>query len=331
MLSTIDKTILPEKAGNSPKDEGLKLKASVIICSHNPRTEALDRVLLGLRNQSLPILDWEFLLIDNASAKPLAEYIDLSWHPYGRIIKESALGLTQARLRGIAESRSNLLVFVDDDNVLSPDYLQQALHVAERFPMLGAFGGSCKGEFEVPPPPWIEPYLPGLVVQEIDRDYWSNAYEWSLACPYGAGMCVRRLVADEYVRRIQSNPLSRKLGRSGKQLLAGEDTDLAWTAIDLNFGTGRFCALRLTHLIPRGRTESDYIIRLNAGFAFSKIYLDALRGGKVDKPRPLWRDLLQLTRECLKTSGVDRRVRIAAWRARRNARQSLVDGGSPSN
>jgi glycosyltransferase involved in cell wall biosynthesis len=304
------------------------MNTSVIICSHNPRKEALDRVLSALRNQTLPSVDWEILLIDNASATPISNNVDLDWHPNARIVQEKEVGLTKARIRGIRESRSNLLVFVDDDNVLAPDYLQKACDIANSFPMLGAFGGSCKGEFEVPPPPWIGPYLPGLVVQEIEGDHWSNAYEWSLACPYGAGMCVRRIVADEYIRRSQSNHLSLKLGRSGKQLLSGEDTDLAWTAIDLRMGTGRFGALRLTHLISRGRIEEDYIVRLNAGFAFSKIYLDALRGRNTIGPRPLWRDLIPLIRDCIKTSGIDRRVRIAMWKAGRQARRSLHGAGN---
>ena len=40
------------------------------------------------------------------------------------------LGLTPARLRGIRESRGELLVFVDDDNVLERDYLEVALALA---------------------------------------------------------------------------------------------------------------------------------------------------------------------------------------------------------
>jgi glycosyltransferase involved in cell wall biosynthesis len=303
------------------------MNLSVVICAHNPRFEALRRTLEALRSQSLPLSEWELLVVDNSSNPPLADRLDLSWQPHGRVLVENELGLTAARLRGIAETDSDLLVFVDDDNVLAPDYLAQCIALAGRYSLIGVFGGSCQGEFEAPLPSWIKPYLPGLVVQEIDRDHWSNSYEWSLACPYGAGMCVRRAVAEEYGRRVRSNPLLRKLGRSGKQLLAGEDTDLAWTAIDLKLGTGRFCALRLTHLIPRGRTERDYIVRLHAGFESSKIILVAVRKGKVEQSPPPWREFMQLIRDCIKTSGINRRVRIAAWKARREARRWLLDAG----
>jgi hypothetical protein len=40
--------------------------------------------------------------------------------------------LTPARLRGIRESRADILVFGDDDNVLATDYLQRTLVVSTR-------------------------------------------------------------------------------------------------------------------------------------------------------------------------------------------------------
>ena len=46
-------------------------------------------------------------------------------------------GLTYARLRGIKEASGDLLVFVDDDNVLDPDYLETVQRVAEEKPFLG--------------------------------------------------------------------------------------------------------------------------------------------------------------------------------------------------
>ena len=56
----------------------------------------------------------------------LADRFNISWHPNGRHVREDELGLTPARLRGVAEAVAELLVFVDDDNILDPDYLEQA-------------------------------------------------------------------------------------------------------------------------------------------------------------------------------------------------------------
>ena len=101
---------------------------SVIICTHNPRPNYLRRVLDALRRQTLPMDQWEVLIIDNASRGRLtAATWDLSWHPRARIVREEEIGLSVARMRGMKEAAADILVFVDDDNVLDPDYLMQLL------------------------------------------------------------------------------------------------------------------------------------------------------------------------------------------------------------
>src|SRR5215216_3255811 len=97
---------------------------SVIICTHNPRREYLERALAGLAAQTLPRDQWELVLVDNASNPPLEPWFDVSREPKPRLIQETQLGLTHARLRGVRESSGEIIVFVDDDNVLAPDYLE---------------------------------------------------------------------------------------------------------------------------------------------------------------------------------------------------------------
>ena len=131
----------------------MQAPVSVILCTHNPRRDYLSRVLASLRGQTLPAEQWEFLLIDNASRQPLAETWDISWHSCGRHIRVDELGLTPARLRGIQESSGKLLVFVDDDNLLAPDFLDQATAISAWCPALGVFGaGVLEPEFETQPP-----------------------------------------------------------------------------------------------------------------------------------------------------------------------------------
>ena len=62
------------------------LDASVVICTHNPRQNYLERTLDSLRAQTLPSHKWELILVDNASREPVADKCDLTWHPRGRHI-----------------------------------------------------------------------------------------------------------------------------------------------------------------------------------------------------------------------------------------------------
>jgi hypothetical protein len=91
---------------------------------------------------------------------------------------------------------------VDDDDVLASDYLERAMEIALEYPHIGAFGGSIKGEFELMPEPWLTPYLGNLAIREIERDSWSNmAGGWTDSTPFGAGLCIRGRVAEDYRRK----------------------------------------------------------------------------------------------------------------------------------
>jgi len=153
----------------------MQVSVSVILCTHNPRPDYLSRVLTALRGQTLPAEQWEFLLVDNASEHPLAEIWDISWHSRGRHIRENELGLTAARLCGIRESCGELLVFVDDDNVLAPDFLVQAKAISAQYPIVAVFGaGILEPEFEVQPPAKLRPYLFRLALRSTQLALWSN-------------------------------------------------------------------------------------------------------------------------------------------------------------
>ena len=102
---------------------------SAIICTHNPREEFLKRALQALAVQTLDTQNWELIVIDNASTERLDKSLDLSWHPDSRVVRENELGLTPARLRGIRESKGDVLVFIDDDNVPEPDFLRSVERV----------------------------------------------------------------------------------------------------------------------------------------------------------------------------------------------------------
>jgi glycosyltransferase involved in cell wall biosynthesis len=150
------------------------MKLSVVICTHNPRDDYLGRTLDALRQQRLPKSEWELVVIDNASNPPLAGRLDLSWHPDFRLILEPEPGVIMARICGIREARHKVIVFVDDDNALAPDYLENSLSIAHNFPMIGAWGGQQIPEFEAEPSPALADFLPFLALRQFSKAQWSN-------------------------------------------------------------------------------------------------------------------------------------------------------------
>ncbi len=268
------------------------MKLSVIICTHNPRSEYLQRTLTALKTQTLPMDQWELLVIDNASQPPVARHHDLAWHPHGRHVREEALGLTPARLCGIKESGGQWLLFVDDDNVLARDYLANAMNLAGRHPQLGVLGaGSLQPEFEVPPPAELKHLLFMLALRETDAPRWSNNPKDSASLPCGAGMCVRRENAGRYVALTEKLRINMVLDRKGQQLYSHGDDLFSWVAAGAGEGFGIFPELRITHLISAGRLNQKYFLKLIYFSAFSHCIMRFLLAGETPKKMGFLRPL----------------------------------------
>ena len=283
-------------------------RISVIIPTHNPRMDYLARVLEALRGQTLSKDLWELVIVDNGSREALvgarsqttgnredinsrekaqekktgdrsqasgvsekANCLDLSWHPRAKIVREEAVGLTNARLRGFAETTGEVIVLVDDDNVLAPDYLEQVVRIAAKHPFLGVWSGNVTLELE---PGSEEPRreLRHLLCERVvARDVWSNDQGHLAANPWGAGECIRRPVADLYAALVQKEPRRRQLDLQGQDLVYGGDTDIAYAGCKNGWTMGVFAALQVTHLTPKQRCTEQYLLRRYEAQAFSTV------------------------------------------------------------
>ena len=303
---------------------------SVIICAHNPRPHYLRRVLDALRGQTLPLEQWELLLVDNASSETLAARADLAWHPHARHIHEPALGLTPARLRGICEARASVLVFVDDDNVLSRDYLANALSIATSHPQLGAWGGNIRPEFETPPPEWTRPYWKFLATREVPRDNIARSLAYDpAATPFGAGMCVRREVVLLYRQQLLHSPARQLFGRKGQSLTSAEDIDIALTACEMGLHNGLFARLQLIHLIPPERLTEEYLLRLCRGLAMSSLLLRLIRGIPVQRLPCGFKWWSRFLYDCARKWGRKRRFYLSEALGRRDACRAFAALSGP--
>lgn len=244
------------------------MRISVITCAWNPDRDRFARVLDSLRAQTLPRDQWEYVVVDNGSRERLDGRLDLSALPMARVVLEPEMGLTRARLKGVAESRGDLLAFVDDDNLLAPDYLEVAIRLLDKYPFIGVLGGVGRGEFQGPVEPWMKEVLFVLGVSdyqpahdmEIQYGLARRAGPWM---PIGAGMVVRRRLAEAYRDLVAGDAVRAALDRTGERsLLGGGDTDLVFTATDLGLASGVSSLLRFTHVIPAWRLRKDYLARL---------------------------------------------------------------------
>jgi len=256
---------------------------SIIIPTHSPHPGRLERTLAGLQAQTFPRDCWELLLIDNASPEPaFFDRLDLSWHPKARVVREERLGLTQARLAGMRSAVGVGLIYVDDDNVLAPEYLREADTILADHPRLGVLGGKSLPEWEAPPEPWVLEFASCLALRDLgDKERIGDRVSdpgYPLFAPVGAGMVLRRAVVEDYALQLARGLRPTLSDRRGQQLTSGGDNALVLAALEAGWQVGYFPQLSLRHLIPAGRTTRDYLGRLNHGIARSWVQVLASHG-----------------------------------------------------
>lgn len=301
---------------------------SVIVRTRKPRKDYLGRALEALHSQDLPKDQWELLLVGLAGDGSLSDRFDISWHPHGRYFLEEKAGKTDGLIRAIAESNGELLVVVDDDNVLRTDFLSAALKIGAEYPELGAWGGSCLPEFEIPPPEELKPWLSAVFNDKLKTSYYAKLPRDTEALPAGAGIVVRRKQALHYRDMVLHDPLRQALFRNGQRGSGWEDCDLARCAFDLGLGTGRFPELELTRLIPVRKLNLPYSEALFASFGYSGMVVDAVRSQRKAHPRKVPTSLLRcwLLRAYLLFSGksrTERRIRMAMEKGKLRAVREL--------
>lgn len=129
---------------------------TVAICTFK-RVDGLRRTLQGLwTQQGLPNAGLHVLIVDNdaaASARQVAEssQAPLPWSL--RYVVESRPGVAAARNRCLTEATTDLLAFIDDDEVPEPDWLSGLLRWRVQTAADAVFGPVVP-HFEEPPPAW---------------------------------------------------------------------------------------------------------------------------------------------------------------------------------
>lgn len=243
---------------------------TAIICAHNPRADYLGQTLAALAAQVVPAgVTLDFLLIDNGSTPALAPDLTQLGAVFQttRIVCEPTLGLTHARLRSFAEAQGEILLYIDDDNILAPDYIAQVLAAFEADPTLGAIGGKSLPRYETPPPGWFEDLGISLACRDLGEvrqtARWDGPgpHTYPDCAPVGAGMALRREAYGAYITAAASDPRRTALGRKGADLASGEDNDMVMSVLAAGWGVAYLPELSLIHLIPARRLTPAYLER----------------------------------------------------------------------
>ena len=102
---------------------------SVVVATYN-RADSVARLLAQLAGQTLPPDRFEVVVVDDGSTPPVGDRLTALCVPYGLLVlAQQNAGPAAARHAAILRSRGDVIVIVDDDMSIAPDFLTQ--HLAE--------------------------------------------------------------------------------------------------------------------------------------------------------------------------------------------------------
>jgi len=198
---------------------------SVIVCTFN-RADNLPECVAHLdRQNDLTGVEWEVVIVDNNSTDDTADVVtDLQSRSAAsiRYVFEAEQGLSAARNRGIAETASPYLCFIDDDIRVEPQWLR-AVFDGFKERSADAVGGRILVQSAAPVPAWINEDMRGFLGHRDlgnEPHYMDGVTEF----PFGGNMALSRRIIE------QVGGFDTRMGRKGEgkkrqELFKGEETD----------------------------------------------------------------------------------------------------------
>lgn len=241
---------------------------TVAIPTYNGEHRLPD-VLERLRSQQINRdgFSWEVLVIDNNSRDATARIVEAFQANFPcplHYCLEKQQGAAYARKRAIQESHSELIGFLDDDNLPELDWVVAAYQFALAHPHAGAIASRIQGEFEVEPPPNFKRILPFLAITERgSKPLQYQSYKKVL--PPSAGLMIRK---QAWLNSVPQNTILG--GRIEGNMLTGEDTEVLAHIQRSGWEIWYNPAMKVTHKIPAWRLQKDYLIPFFRGIGLSR-------------------------------------------------------------
>jgi glycosyltransferase involved in cell wall biosynthesis len=249
---------------------------SVLICTYNGG-ERLPETLRHLALLERPIgVDAELLLVNNAGTDNTDIVVLDTWQQCAapflmRLFHMPNPGKGHALALAIEKALGDYILICDDDNLLPADYLRTASAYLQSHPGVAILGAQA------------------VAVAENTLPAWFKEKQWAYACGpqfnrvgnttgekllWSAGMLIKKDIAQKIFKG--SVPMIM-LGRTGDQLVSGEDDEICLRAWLMGEETHYVPALCFQHYMSPHRLQRDYLEKLIAGFAYQSESIGAYR------------------------------------------------------
>jgi glycosyltransferase involved in cell wall biosynthesis len=134
---------------------------SIILPTYN-RVPSLRRTLESFEQQTLDPQNFEVVLVDDGSQEPVQPQLPPGFRFHIHVIRQVNQGDAVARNTGALAARGELLVFVDDDIIVQPGFLENMLATLQRKPRTIVVGNLL-------PPPGHTPLINFVDPAQVER------------------------------------------------------------------------------------------------------------------------------------------------------------------
>lgn len=231
---------------------------SVIICTYNG-AERLPKTIGHIARQTASAkINWEVILADNGStdgSKNLAYNI---WNEQNlakvsfRVIFECRPGKLYALQNAIDKAEYEYLIICDDDNWLSPDYVENAYQLLESMPEIGAIGGQGIPVTDgIKLPEWFKDHHSDYAVGQQAK---TTGFLKPRAVLWGAGLCTRKTVYKEMYKTFPSLLTEHPTAN----ILSAEDTEYCMRLNLKGYRLYYDANLKYQHFIPAHKLTKEF-------------------------------------------------------------------------
>jgi glycosyltransferase involved in cell wall biosynthesis len=249
----------------------MTINFTVAICTFNGETRLPAVLDCLLAQEGIDGLTWEVLIVDNNSRDRTVAVVEsyaARWRTDSRLrcVSELKQGAAYARDRAIAEAASSDLIgFLDDDNLPGPGWVAAAYAFGQAHPRAGAFGGRVFPKLDTDPD--FDFYSIKFLLAIEDRGEQVLQYTRPGCVPGAPGLVVRKQAWQQYV------PLQRRLRGhdevTKKTAPGAEDIETVLFIQSSPWEVWHNPAMEVWHHIPARRLERPYLLKLARGAGIS--------------------------------------------------------------
>ena len=242
------------------------IRLSLVIATYN-RAEQLMVTLGSVAMQSAETTTWECIVVDNNSADDTRQRVEAFKSEHRglniRYVFEQIQGLSHARNAGIKASCGDIVAFIDDDERIVEEFISAYIDIFDQHPDAMAAGGEIIAEYPTGRPRWMSRYTERPIANPMSFGASVRLFP-SGRIPGGGNMAMRRRLFDSI------GVFNTSLGRTGKRLLGGEESDLFERIAKQGYKVYYAPRAVMYHIIPAEKLTRDYFTRLATNTGISQ-------------------------------------------------------------